>query len=122
MRKAQRLECLLLLLLELVEQAVSSIFRLVLRCRSRQTLSLCPSINQPTLHLKALISWRLSLVVEEDLVEKLDVELDLRGQLFHLVVFERIEVTSEVDIKLIILILSRQLRDIFFLHRLLRSF
>jgi hypothetical protein len=121
LREVQRLECLLLLLLEFVEQAVSSIFGLVLCCRSRQTLPLCPPIKQPRLHLKALVSWGLSLIVEEDLIEKLNVHLNLRGQLFHLIVFEGIEVPSEVDIKFVIIILSRQLREIFFLHWLKRD-
>ena len=116
MREVQRLEGQLLLLLELVEQAVSSIFGLILGCRSRQTLSPRAPFKQPRLHLQALVSGSLSLIVEEDLIQELNIDLNLRGQLLHLVIFERIEVPSEVDIKFLILILSRQLQDIFFLH------
>ena len=106
MREVQRLECQLLLLLELVEQAISSIFGLILSCRSRQTLSPRALFNKPRLHLQALVSGGLSLIVEEDLIQELNVDLNLRGQLLHLVIFEGIEVPSEIDIKFLILIFT----------------
>jgi hypothetical protein len=90
LRQVQGLQGLLLLALELVQEAVGAVLVRVLgRCLGQTAARLLAArLGVRRLHVQGVLGWRLGPLEEQELVEQLHVHVDLVRQFFQLLVLE----------------------------------